>query len=118
MRHFAANMWRCQKNKEVIGKLNLLCSVHTEDKFHELYKDLYKELNREAKDWLEYEMQDQDKWAQAYDEGGMRWVIMTTNYAESVNNVFKGIRSSSSRGLFNTHLKMQCLLCGQMAEGT
>jgi hypothetical protein len=56
MRHFAANMWRRQRNKEVIGKLNLLCLVHTEDKFHELYKDLYKDLNREAKDWLEYEM--------------------------------------------------------------
>jgi hypothetical protein len=40
IRHFAANMWCRQKNKEVIGKLKLLCSVHTEDKFKELHKDL------------------------------------------------------------------------------
>jgi hypothetical protein len=53
IRHFAANMWRHQKKKKVIGKLKLLCSVHTEDKFKELYKDLLKDLNEKAKDWLE-----------------------------------------------------------------
>jgi hypothetical protein len=74
IRHFAANMWRHQKNKEVIEKLKLLASVHTEDKFKELHKDLVKDLNVKAKDLLEYEMEDKDKWAQAYDEGGMRWV--------------------------------------------
>jgi hypothetical protein len=47
------------------GKLKLLCSVHTEDKFKELYKDLLKDLKEKAKDWLEYEMEDKDKWAQA-----------------------------------------------------
>ena len=35
MRHFAANMWRCQKKKELIGKLKLLCSVLTEKAFEE-----------------------------------------------------------------------------------
>jgi hypothetical protein len=74
IRHFAANMWRHQKNKEVIEKLKLLASVHTEDKFKELHKDLVKDLNAKVKDLLEYEMEDKDKWAQAYDERGMRWV--------------------------------------------
>jgi hypothetical protein len=50
IRHFAANMWRRQKNKKVIGKLKLLASVHTEDKFKEVHKDLVKHLNEEAKD--------------------------------------------------------------------
>jgi hypothetical protein len=86
-------MWRRQKNKEVIGKLKLLALVHTEDKFKELHKDLVKDLNEKAKDWLEYEIEDKDKWAKAYGEGHMRWGIMTTNYSESVNNIFKGIRS-------------------------
>jgi hypothetical protein len=63
--------------------LKLLFSVHTKDKFKELYKDLHKDLNEAAKDWLEYEMRDKDKWAQAYDEGGMRWGIMTTNYHDN-----------------------------------
>jgi hypothetical protein len=44
-------------------------------------------------------MQNKDKWAHAYDEGGMCWGIMTTNYAESVNNVFKGIRSRPVSGI-------------------
>jgi hypothetical protein len=92
-------MWRRQKNKEVIGKLKLLASVHTEDKFKELHKDLLKDLNEKAKDWLDYEMEDKDKWAQVYNEGGMRWGIMTTNYSESVNNVFKGIRSRPVSGI-------------------
>jgi hypothetical protein len=56
-------------------------------------------LNEKAKDWLEYEMEDKDKWTQAYDEGGMCWGIMTTNYSESVNNVFTGIRSRPVSGI-------------------
>jgi hypothetical protein len=62
-------MWRRQKNKEVIGKLKLLASVHIEDKFKELHKDLVKHLNQKAKYRLEYEIEDKDNWAQAYDEG-------------------------------------------------
>jgi hypothetical protein len=99
IRHFDASMCRRQKNKEVIGKLKLLCSVHTEDKFKELHKDLLKDLNEKTKDWLEYEMEDKDKWAQAYDEGGMCWGIMITNYCKSVNNVFKGIKSRPVSGI-------------------
>jgi hypothetical protein len=119
MRYFATNMWRRQRNKEVIGKLKLLCSVHTEDKFKELHKDLLKDLNEKAKDWLEYEMEDKDKWAQAYDEGGMRWGIMKTNYSESVNNAFKLIRSRPVSGIIEYSFeKMQHLFCGQMVEDT
>jgi hypothetical protein len=44
-------------------------------------------------------MEDKDKWAQTYDEGGMRWGMMTTNYSESVNNIFKGIRSRPVSGI-------------------
>jgi hypothetical protein len=34
----------------------LLASVHTEDKFKELHKDLLKDLNEKAKDWLDTEI--------------------------------------------------------------
>ena len=74
MRHFAANMWRRQKKKDVIKKLKTLCKVHTEVAFEEHLEGLKKDLNDEAKEWLENEMQNKDKWAQAFDEGGMRWV--------------------------------------------
>jgi hypothetical protein len=77
----------------------LLASLHTEDKFKELHKDLLKDLNEKAKDWLDSEMEDKDKWAQACDKGCMCWVIMTTNYSESVNNIFKGIRSRPVSGI-------------------
>uniref|UniRef100_K3XRE7 SWIM-type domain-containing protein n=1 Tax=Setaria italica TaxID=4555 RepID=K3XRE7_SETIT len=88
-----ANMWRRQKNKEVIGKLKVLCMVHTEKEFDKKLEDFVKDLNDEAKQWLKGEMEDKDKWLQAFDEGGMRYGIMTTNYSESLNNVFKCIRS-------------------------
>uniref|UniRef100_K3Z0P2 MULE transposase domain-containing protein n=1 Tax=Setaria italica TaxID=4555 RepID=K3Z0P2_SETIT len=70
-RHFAANMWRRQKNKEVIGKLKNLCMVHTEKEFYEKLEDL----------------------------GGMRWGIMITNYSESLNDIFKGIQSIPVSGI-------------------
>src|SRR5688572_33171076 len=44
-------------------------------------------------------MEDKDKWVQAFDEGGMRWGIMTTNYSESLNAVFKGIQSRPVSGI-------------------
>ena len=78
MRHFAANMWRRQKKKELIGKLKLLCLVCTEKAFEEKLADLEKEMNDTAKEWLKGEMVDKDKWALAYDEGGKRYSIMTT----------------------------------------
>uniref|UniRef100_K3Z028 SWIM-type domain-containing protein n=1 Tax=Setaria italica TaxID=4555 RepID=K3Z028_SETIT len=98
-RHFAANMSRRQKSNRVIGKLKLLCKVHTEREFCEKLEDLVKDLNDDAKEWLKGEMEDKDKWAQAFDEGGMRWGIMTTNYSESLNGVFKGIRSRPVAGI-------------------
>jgi len=99
MRHFAANMWRRQKKKELIGKLKLLCSVCTEKAFEEKLADLEKEMNDTAKEWLKGEMVDKDKWALAYDEGGKRYGIMTTNNAESLNNIFRGIRSGPVAGI-------------------
>uniref|UniRef100_K3ZNC5 SWIM-type domain-containing protein n=1 Tax=Setaria italica TaxID=4555 RepID=K3ZNC5_SETIT len=98
-RHFAANMSRRQKSNRVIGKLKLLCKVHTEREFCEKLEDLVKDLNDDAKEWLKGEMEDKDKWAQAFDEGGMRWGIMTTNYSESLNGVFKGILSRPVAGI-------------------
>uniref|UniRef100_K3XRI6 Zinc finger PMZ-type domain-containing protein n=1 Tax=Setaria italica TaxID=4555 RepID=K3XRI6_SETIT len=80
-RHFAANMSRRQKSNRVIGKLKLLCKVHTEREFSEKLEDL------------------------AFDEGGMRWGIMTTNYSESLNAVFKGIRSRPVSGIIEYSFK-------------
>ena len=99
MRHFAANMWRRQKNKEVIGKLKVLCSVRTVQAFEEKHEDLVKDLNERAKEWLDNEMEDKNKWALAFDEGGKRYGIMTTNNSEALNNVFKGIRSRPVAGI-------------------
>ena len=52
MRHFAINMWRHQKKKEVIGRFELLCSVRAEKDFEEKFADLEKDLNESAKEWL------------------------------------------------------------------
>uniref|UniRef100_K3XQJ3 Aminotransferase-like plant mobile domain-containing protein n=1 Tax=Setaria italica TaxID=4555 RepID=K3XQJ3_SETIT len=92
-RYFTTNMSHRQKNDHVIGKLKTLCKVHTETKFNEKLENLVKDLNDDTKEWLKGEMEDKDKWAQAFDEGGMRWGIMTINYSESLNGVFKDIQS-------------------------
>jgi len=73
-----------------------LCSARTEKHFKETEKELDKMLNKESKVWLEQQMDEKSKWALAYDEGGYRYGIMSTNVAESLNNVFKGVRALPS----------------------
>lgn len=63
------------------------------------FADLEKDLNDTAKEWLKVDMDDKDKWALAYDSGGLSYGIMTTNNSESLNNVFKGIRLRPVAGI-------------------
>jgi hypothetical protein len=93
MRHFAANIWRRQKKKEVVQKLKSLCGCQTKEKFEETLAELQKVLNARAKTWLEDQMPQRDKWALAFDAKGLRYDMMTTNSSESFNKVFKGIRA-------------------------
>ena len=78
--------------------MKILCCVREEKEFEEKLKDLEKILNDRAKEWLKGEMADKSKWALAFDKGGKRYGIMTTNNLESLNNVFKGIRSRPVAG--------------------
>ena len=56
-------------------------------------KVLQKDLNDDAKQWLKDQMGNKENWALAFDEGGWRYLIMTTNMSEGINNVLKGVRS-------------------------
>ena len=51
-----------------------------------------KVLNGRAKSWLEDQMPQRDKWALAFNAGGLWYGVMTTNCSELFNKVFKGIR--------------------------
>ena len=44
-------------------------------------------------------MEQKAKWALAYDEGGFRYGIMTTNSSESFNRVFIEVRSLHVSGI-------------------
>ena len=44
-------------------------------------------------------MEHKAKWALAYDKGGFRYGIMTTNSSESFNRVFIGVRSLPASGI-------------------
>ena len=44
-------------------------------------------------------MEQKAQWALAYDEGGFRYGIMTTNSSESFNSVFTGVRSLPVSGI-------------------
>ena len=50
-------------------------------------------------DGTEAQMEQKAQWALAYDEGGFRYGIMTTNYSESFNCVFIGVRSLPVSGI-------------------
>ena len=49
--------------------------------------------NERRKKWLDEVLQHKTKWAQAYDKGGCRYGMMTTNISEVFNDVLKGIRA-------------------------
>jgi hypothetical protein len=50
--HFATNIWKKQRSKEVIARLKALCKVKEEKKFKARLKELDKILNDDAKAWL------------------------------------------------------------------
>jgi hypothetical protein len=91
-RHFAANIWKKQRSKEVIARLKALCKVKEEKKFEARLKELENILNYDAKAWLFEQLPEKSKWALTFDEGGSRYGIMTTNISEVFNFVLKDIR--------------------------
>ena len=91
MRYFAANFWRRQRKKEVCDKVKALCCLRTEHQFKETKRGLDKIVNEAEKAWLEVQMEQKAQWMLAYDKGGFRYGIMTTNSSESFNRVFTGV---------------------------
>jgi hypothetical protein len=61
--------------------------------------ELQKVLTAKANTWLEDQMPQKDKWALAFDAGGLRYSVMTTNSLELFNKVFKGIRVVAVSGI-------------------
>ena len=99
IRHFAANFSKRQKDQDVVAHVKKLCYARTERAFERLWGDLEPVLNREAKAWMAKQMENKSRWALAFDEGGARFGIMTTNASESLNNVFKSIRALPVMGI-------------------
>jgi hypothetical protein len=100
-RHFAVNIWKKQRSKEVISRLKALCKVKEEEKFEARLKELEKILNNDAKAWLFEQLPEKSKWALAFDKGGSRYGIMTMNISEVFNFILKGIRSLSISGIMD-----------------
>jgi hypothetical protein len=73
--------------------LQALCKVKEENKFEARMKELEKILNDDAKAWLFEQLSEKSKLSLAFDEGGSRYGIMTTNISEVFNFILKGIRS-------------------------
>jgi hypothetical protein len=98
-RHFATNIWKKQRSKEVIAKLKAVCKVKEEKKFEARLKELEKILNDDAKAWLLEQWPEKSRLALAFDEGGSRYGIMTTNISEVFNFVLKGIHALPVSGI-------------------
>ena len=80
-------------------KLKSLCGCRTKEKFEEMLVELQKVLNARAKSWLEDQMPQRDKWALAFDVGGLWYDMMTTNSLELFNKVFRGIHAVPVSGI-------------------
>jgi hypothetical protein len=65
--------------------LKALCKVKEEKKFEARLKELEKVLNDDSKAWLLEQLPKKYKWALAFDQGGSRYGIMTTNISEVFN---------------------------------
>jgi hypothetical protein len=99
--HFAVNIWKKQWNKEVIIRLKALFKVKEEKKFEARLKELEKILNNDENAWLFKQLPEKSKWALAFDDGGSRYGIMTTNISDVFNFILKGIHSLSVSGIVN-----------------
>jgi hypothetical protein len=60
--------------------------------FEDKLKELNDATNAEGKNWIARLLRGPQKWTRAYDEGGWRFEFQTSNMAESLNSVLKGIR--------------------------
>jgi hypothetical protein len=94
-RHFAADIWKKQQSRKAIKRLKALCKVKEEKKFKARLKELEKILNNDTKAWLSEQLSEKSNWTLAFDEGGCRYGVMTTNILEVFNFVLNGIRLSS-----------------------
>jgi hypothetical protein len=81
--------------------LKALCKVKEEEKFEARLKELEKILNDDANAWLFEQLPEKSKWTFAFDEGGSRYGIMTTNISEVFNFVLKGIHSLPISGIMD-----------------
>jgi hypothetical protein len=75
--------------------------IKEEKKFEARLKELEKILNNDAKAWLFEQLSEKSKWTLAFDEGGSRYGIMTTNISEVFNFVLKGICSLPTTSIMN-----------------
>jgi hypothetical protein len=87
--HFIANIWKKQRSKEIITRWKASCNVQEEKKFEARLKELEKILNHDVNAWLLEQLSEKSKWVLAFDEGGSRYGIMTTNISEVFNFVLK-----------------------------
>uniref|UniRef100_K4AKD0 MULE transposase domain-containing protein n=1 Tax=Setaria italica TaxID=4555 RepID=K4AKD0_SETIT len=90
MRHFAANIWHRHKDKK---ELKLVCEAKAERTIDIRLQKLNGMMNEEATEWVEEQMENKQKWTNAFDEGGARYGVQNTNISEVLNKVLKGIHA-------------------------
>jgi hypothetical protein len=74
-------------------QLKSVCAAKAERTFNIRLEKLKQLMNPEAKEWLEEQVVNKYKWANAFDEGGWRYGVNNTNLSEVLNKVLKGIHA-------------------------
>jgi len=92
MRHLQANFSSSIADKTVVGMVQKLVCAHNTYKFGKIW-DKMAEKCVAGTTWLDrINHGNKTNWAISYDTGGRRWGIPTSNNAEVMNFVFKGVR--------------------------
>jgi hypothetical protein len=87
----AQNLIDTDGNKDNFALFEDVARQLEEQFFQEKLEELKMATNNAGRRWLRGVMREPEKWSRAYDDGGRRYEFRTSNMAESINSVLKGI---------------------------
>jgi hypothetical protein len=106
MRHLEANFSSHATDKTVVPLVPRLVCAHNKYKFQKIWERMEKKYIA-GTEWLA--KIPKPNWTLSYDKEGRRWGITTSNNAEIMNYVFKGIRKLPVTAIvMETFYKLNC----------
>nr|XP_015649238.1 uncharacterized protein LOC107281915 [Oryza sativa Japonica Group] len=119
MRHFCANFYTAGATQDQMKDLERICQINEKVLFISEIKRLMGLLGEGPKKWLTNNMTFKAKWTKSFDTDGRRYSFMTSNMAESFNNVLSSIRKLPMTAIVAyTFSKCNCWFIDRHKEAT